>query len=392
MAVLPFDAVGQDAATSALGLGLMETVAAKLVEASGGDMIQLVSPHELREKGIKNAADARREFGTDLVLEGSLQQSGQKLRITCNLVDSKTGRQIAARTITKNSDDIFGLQDEVVSQTLNMLPAQISLQQRRDLARHPDTKPAAYEAYIRGRGYLQEYEKPENIDSAITEFSQAIKIDANYAPAYAGLGNAYWIGFQQLNRGREWLDKASSNCQKALAAGPQLAEGYVCLGNVSFATGHYEEAVQDYQRALDLDHDSDAALEGLASAYGKLGNASGAEAAYKKAIELRPNYWSAYAYLGEFYFNQARYADAADMFRKMTELAPYNYRGYADLSGAYVAQGRYSEAIDIAKRSVGLRPDKDGSATWGQRISGYTGSPKLLRSSNKPCNLMTGTL
>ena len=78
MAVLPFDAIGQNSATSALGVGLMETVATKLVEVGHDDTVQVVSPHELNEKGVKTAADARREFGTDMVLEGSLQESGQR--------------------------------------------------------------------------------------------------------------------------------------------------------------------------------------------------------------------------------------------------------------------------------------------------------------------------
>src|ERR1019366_5723214 len=193
MAVLPFDAIGQSSATSALGVGLMETVATKLVEVGHDGTVQVVSPHELSEKGVRSAADARREFGTDMVLEGSLQQSGEELRITCNLVDSKTGRQIGARTITREVNDIFSLQDETVNAALGMLAdARIKIQPASPATTHPDTQPAAYEAYIRGRGYLEEYEKPENIDNAIAGFNQALKIDPNYAPAYAGLGEAYW--------------------------------------------------------------------------------------------------------------------------------------------------------------------------------------------------------
>jgi serine/threonine protein kinase len=93
MAVLPMETVGQDPATSALGLGLTETVTAKLVEASDSDSIQVVSPRDLQDQGVKTAEDARREFGTDLVLESSLQRSGQTIRINCYLVDSKTCRQ-----------------------------------------------------------------------------------------------------------------------------------------------------------------------------------------------------------------------------------------------------------------------------------------------------------
>ncbi len=365
LAVLPIEAVGQDSATSALGLGLTETLTAKLVQASDNDSIQVVSPRDLRDQKVKTAEDARREFGTDFVLESSLQRSGQTIRINCYLVDSKTHRQLAARTIESDASDTFKLQDQVVNAALDMLPARIKTTERKALAVRQDTQPAAYEAYIRGRGYLQEYEKPENIDNAISEFNQAIKIDPNYAPAYAGLGEAYWIGFQQLNRGQEWLANASDNCQKALTLNPQLAEGHTCLANVLFGTGKYEEAVSQFQRALDLDPDSNEAIEGLAAAYGKLGNSSAAELTFKKAIALHPNYWSVYSWLGEFYYNEARYADAADMFKRVIQLAPDNYRGYSNLGGIYLAQGQYPQAIDVLRRSIELRPNRDGYANLG---------------------------
>ena len=365
MAVLPFDAVGGDAGTSALGLGLTETLTAKLVQASDSNMIQVVSARELRARGVKTAEEARREFGTDLVLEGSLQQSGRIYRITCDLVDSKTRRQLSARTITGEADDLFGLQDKVVSETLDMLPARVKSERLEALVSKPDTQPAAYEHYIRGRGYLQEYEKPENIDSAITEFESALQVDSKYAPAYAGLGEAYWIGYQQFNRGKEWLAKASANCQKAQAVSADLAEGHACVGNVLLGTGKYEEAVKQYQRALEIDPNSDYVLGQLADAYQKLGNPAAAESAYKKAISLRPNYWAVYSGLGAIYAGQARYPEAAEMFKKVVELAPDNYSGYSNLGAIYLLQGHYEDAISHLKRSIELRPSANAYSNLG---------------------------
>jgi len=363
MAVLPIDTVGQDLDTGALGLGLTETVTAKLVEASNMDAIQVVSPRDLRDKGVKTADDARREFGTNLVVESSLQRSGQIIRINCYLVDSKTHGELAAKSIEAEATDPFGLQDKVVSAVLDMLPVQTKPEQRRNLDVREDTQPAAYEAYIRGRGYLQEYQKPESIDSAITEFNQAVRVDAKYAPAYAGLGEAYWMGFQQpMNRGKGWLANASQNCQKALALSPQFAEGYTCLGNVLFGTGKYEEAVKHYQRALQLDPNSDYALGQLADAYQSLGNSAAAENAYKNAISLRPSYWGVYSGLGVFYFTQARYSEASAMFSKVIELAPNNYHGYSNLAAAYLYMGRYTDSIAASERSIELRPNRDAYA------------------------------
>ena len=364
MAVLPFDTVGQDPATSALGLGLTETLTAKLVQASDTDAIQVVSPRDLRDQGVKTAEDARREFGTDFVLESSLQRSGQTIRVNCFLVDSKTHRQLAARSITVAANDVFGLQDRVVSETLDMLPAQIKPEQRRKLNVSQDTQPAAYEAYIRGRGYLQEPDS-ENLDKAIAEFTNAIHIDPNYALGYAALGHSYSLGFQQYGKPNSWVADASRNCQRALSLNPELVEGHVCLGRLLIGSGRYDQAVEEFQRAVRAEPGSEDALFGLAEAYTHLGDVAAAEATYKKAVALRPEYWSVYSWLGTFYSGQNRYSDAAAAFLKVTQLAPGNYLGYSNLGAAYVLEGRYSEATDALKHSIELRPSLDAYENLG---------------------------
>ena len=365
MAVLPMETVGQDPATSALGLGLTETVTAKLVEASDSDRIQVVSPRDLQDQGVKTAEDARREFGTDLVLESSLQRSGQTIRINCYLVDSKTRRQLAAKSIEAEVTDPFGLQDRVVSAALDMLPTQIQPEDRRKLSVNQDTQPAAYEAYIRGRGYLQAFEKPENIDNAITEFKRALKIDSNYALAYAGLGDAYWTEFIRLDKGNELVAQATQSCEKALSLNPDLVEGHVCLGNLLNGTGKYDKAVVEFKRAAESNGQNDEALRGLAESYTKLGNFAAAESTYKKTIELRPNYWGVYSAMGLFYFGQARYPEAAAMFVRATQLAPDNYQGYTTLGGVYIAEARYQDAIGAFQRSIDLRPSGDAYSNLG---------------------------
>src|SRR6266404_154358 len=365
MAVLPFESVANDAPTNALGLGLTETVTAKLVQAVDGGHLQLVSTRELIAQGVRTSEQARREFGTDLVLEGSLQQDGSRIRITWSLVDPRTHTQIAANTITGNSDDIFGLQDNLFAEVLEKLPLAVDPARQQSLRGRPDTKPAAYDFYLRGRGYLEDYQNLDNIENAIAQFGKAIGVDKNYAPAFAAMGMAYTIGFQQKNREKDWLDKAATQCERALAITPQLAEGHACLGNVYYSTGRYEEAVQQFQRALDLDHRSDETLRLLAAAYQKTGNTAAAEEAFRKAVSLRPNYWGVYSAFGTFYYKQARYISAAEMFRKAIQLAPMNYRGYSNLGGIYISQGQYREALEPLQRSVALRPSVESYINLG---------------------------
>jgi tetratricopeptide (TPR) repeat protein len=356
MAVLPFESVANDAPTNALGRGLTETVTARLVQAADGGKLQLISTRDLIEHGVKTSEQAQREFGTDLVLEGSLQQDGARIRITWSLVNPRTHTQIAANTITGDTNNIFALQDTIFDDVLAKLPQAAHSGQRHEWEERPDTKPAAYDFFLRGRGYLEDYKSQDNIDNAIAEFQRAIAVDQNYAPAYAAMGLAYNTGFVWKNRDKDWVDKAKTACDRALALTPQLAEGHTCLGNVFLSMGRYENAVQEFQRSLDLDHNSDETLSSLAAAYQKLGKASAAEDAYRKAVSLRPNYWRVYNTFGIFYLDQARYSDAADMFKKTIQLAPLNYRGYSNLGATELMVGQYQEAVDAFKRSIALRP------------------------------------
>ena len=183
--------------------------------------------------------------------------------------------------------------------------------------------------------------------------------------AYAGLGKAYLTGFQQFDKGKQWVANASANCERALSLSPELLEGHICLGNIFNGTGKYDKAVEEFQGALRSEPSSEDALRGLADAYTNLGNFAAAESTYKKAIALRPNYWGVYTWLGFFYYNQARYPEAAQMFLKATQLAPDNYRGYLALGGTYCLEGRYSDAIEALKRSVELRPSPDAYNNLG---------------------------
>lgn len=381
MAVLPFESVADDAETKALGMGLTETVTAKLVRAVEGGNLQLVSTHDLVAHGVKTSDQAQREFGTDVVLEGSLQQDEARIRITWSLVNPRTHTQLAANSITGDKNDIFALQDTIFDDVLGKLPHGGS-PRRRGLEEDPDTKPAAYDFYLRGRGFLQDYKSRDNIDRAIAEFQHAISIDQNYAPAYAAMGLAYNTGFHLKNRGNDWIDKAHTACDRALALIPQLAEGRTCLGNVFLSAGRYEDAVREFQRSLDLDHNSDETLSSLAGAYQKLGKAAAAEDAYRKAVSLRPNYWDVYNAFGTFYWGQAQYADAAGMFTKAIQLAPLNYSGYSNLGAMELLLGQYREAVEAFRQSVALRPTGEAYGNLGAvyfYMHRYSDSAESLR-------------
>jgi eukaryotic-like serine/threonine-protein kinase len=283
-------------------------------------------------------------------------------------VDPKTHVQLAAKEVTGDASQIFELQDRLFDKVLEMLPLAVEPLRRQALRARPDTQPAAYDFYLRGRGYLEDYQNLDNIQNAITQFERAIAVDRNYAPAHAAMGVAYAIGFEQKNQGKDWLEKARSHCERALAITPQLAEGHTCLGNIYFSTGRYDDAVKEFQRSLDLDHLSDETLRLLAAAYQKTGNTAAAEEAFRKAVSLRPNYWGVYSAFGAFYYNQARYADAERLFQRVIQLAPLNYRGYSNLGAIYLLLGQSREAVEALKQSAALHPS---SESYGNLATAY---------------------
>jgi tetratricopeptide (TPR) repeat protein/TolB-like protein len=363
LAVLPFDSTGQDEKTSALIMGLTETLTAKLAQPWGKDL-QLISARDVRTQGVKTPEQAWREFGTDLVLEGSAHRVGDQIRINCSLVDTRTHRQVTARTITADTNDVFGLEDRVANEIISLVTADAGIRGDVPPATRTESNPEAYAAYLRARGYLQEYQKSESIELAIAELRSALALDPTYANAYAVLGKAYLRSYQQVNRSAEWVNQAQQDCLKSLAVG-ETADGRICLGGVYNETGRYDLAVQEFQRAVQIDASNEDGLRGAADAYVKLGNPAAAEAAYQKAISLRPNYWGVYSWLGKFYYDQARYPEAITQFKKVIELAPSNYRGYSNLGAMYVAQGHYMESLAPLNRSIEIRPNLEAFNNLG---------------------------
>jgi eukaryotic-like serine/threonine-protein kinase len=313
----------------------------------------------LAADSIRTAQQARRTYGVNRVLEGSLRQFNNMIRVSYSLVDATNLTQLRGDTITVEADKPFDVEDRVLQSIVGQLGLELQPDQKTTLLAHGTQQPAAYDYYLRGRGYLQEYLKPENLESAITVFRHALEADPKYSLAYAGLGEAYLDKYEQ-DRQPKWMEQAFQNCQQAVTFATDLATGHICVGMVYNRTGQYENAVKEFQVALQRDPLNDDGYRGLAHAYQLLGKMSDAEQTFQKAIQLRPQYWGGYAWLGGLYYRQARYEDAARMYTEMIALAPDGFQGYSNLGAMYLYQGRYSDAIPQFQRSVAIFPSVDG--------------------------------
>ena len=355
VAVLPFSPGDGEKYMAFFDAGLTEALTAKLTQLTGDGSLQVVPASEVRAKGVSTAEQARREFGVNLALEGSVFRSGETVRIQCILVDTGRLRQIRAQTLTLPVGDPFAVQDQVVREATRMLEVEVPPAARDMLTSHGTQVARAYDYYLRGRGYLQDYERAENLDSAIEVFERALTLDRDYALAYAGLGDAYWAKYQ-LVKDPHWVESSRQACEKSLQLDGTLPAGHICLGRLDEGTGAYSRAVGEFQRAIDREPTSDVAFRGLADCYQELGQLSDAERTYQRAIDLRPQYWAPYNWLGAFYYRNARYAEASRMFQQVVALAPDSFRGYYNWGGSLVEEGQYDQAIQVLQHSISIRP------------------------------------
>ena len=364
LAVLPFTSTVEDPGTKALCNGLTETLAVKLTQLSGGNPVQVVPASEIRAEGITNVEQARKGFGVTLVLEGALQESGNRVRITYSLVDAVRMRQLSAGTITADMSDVFGLQDRVVESVVDMLGLQLRGVDQQALVAHGTREPEAYDYYLRGLGYLQDYHKPENLSSAIALFNSALERDPKYVSAYAGLGEAYWATYNATYEPK-WMDQAKQACERAVALDSDSGKARSCLGKVYASIGRYQEAVRQFQRAVQTDPTNDGAYRGLASVYERLGRLAEAENTYRLAVQVRPEYWAGYGWLGSFYSHQARYSEAANEFQRAIALAPDDPHGYRMLGGVYIFMGEYAKAMEVLRHAISLFPTAEAYSNLG---------------------------
>lgn len=357
LVVLPFINVGEVLNNQAFCDGLMETLTSKLsqLEQFQG-ALWVVPASEVREQGITSTRQARRAFGITLAVTGSVQRIAEKVRMTLNLVDAQQERQLRSLVVEASLANVFALQDSTVIVLAGMLEVELQPEQQRVLAAGGTTVPEAYDLYLQGRGYLQRFERVENIDTAIGLFQQALDEDPRYALAYAGLGEAYWSKYKVSNE-PQWVENAIENSQRAVELNDRLAPVHVTIGLVHKGIGRYEEAVQEFQLALKLDSVNHDAYRGLAGSYEALNKIGQAESTYQKVIKLKPDYWAGYYDLGLFYFYQGRHEDALKQLHKVVKLEPEGFVAWNNLGALYYYLDQWGDARTAWERSLEIYPN-----------------------------------
>jgi serine/threonine-protein kinase len=366
IAVLPFDNVGNDSANEALAAGLMDTMTGKLSNLDADQQSLWVVPSSVvRSHKVSEPSAAVRDLGVTLVVMGSLQRAGPDVHLTVNLIDAKNLRQIGSASIEDHSGNLEMLQDESVARIAKLMDIHTTPEMLRGSA--GEAPPAAYESYLMALGYMQRYDKMGNLDLAISALNNTIAADPHFALGYAALGEAYRLK-NQIDPNPKWIEQASTNLDRAVHLNDRLAGPYDSLGRLHTGLGRYDLALQEFQKALDINSRDPDVLIGMAGAYEHMSRVADAEASYKKAIALRPDYWDSYNSLGSFYDRQGKFTEAVAQYKKVIELTPDNATAYSNLGAEYMSIGDAASnrlAEGALKKSIQIAPSYAGYANLG---------------------------
>jgi serine/threonine-protein kinase len=367
IAVLPFDNIGGDPANDALAAGLMDALSGELSNINAGKQTLWVVPASVvRSHKVSDPTAAAKELGVNLVVKGSIQRTGQDVRLTVDLIDANNLRQIGSVPLEDRTGDIGTLQNEAVARLASLMKIKVSAEELR--ATGGRASPAAYELYLQALGYMQRYDKPGNIDQAISALNDAVKIDPQFALGFASLGEAYRLK-NQVDPQHQWVEQSLANLNHAVEVDDRLASPFVSLGRLHTSLGKHDLALQEFQKALAVNPRDADAIMGMASAYEHMGRLQDAEANFKKAIALRPDYWDGYNSLGFFYFRQQRFPEAIAQFRRVLELTPDNATAYSNLAAVYLSLSdpkAQAEGEAPLKRSIELSPTYAAYANLGR--------------------------
>lgn len=393
VAVLPLDNLSSDPGLQYVGAGLADTMSTKLATVSGVAVVSRAEIYDALQRKHEVSAIGR-SLGASYIVTGGVQQSGDRVQVTINLL-SPDGRRIISGGIYEDSlANIFALQRRIAEDLSQRMLGTVSDADRAQLARNPTTSVDALAAYWRGR-VLMEQPGPEPIDPAIRAFEDATTQDASFALGYAGLASAYWRKYEQTKE-QSWAGRALSAAQRARGIDPDEPDVRYALATVYAGSGRPDAAIAELKQVLERQPASETAHRKLGEIFASQGQVDEAVAEFRTAISIRPDYWATHRALGVTLWRAGRLADAADAFQRVIDLQPDSPFGYqlmgnvrltqgdfaaatrafeaamahggspatsSSLGYVYYIQGRYGDAAAAFQRAIDSRPN-NGTTHW----------------------------
>lgn len=355
IAVLPFRDFTEKQDQQYFGDGLAEELLNLLAKIDGLKVAARTSSFALKniQSDIKSIGQ---QLDVSHVLEGSIRRSGNKLRITAQLIKTHDGYHLWSETYDRSLDDVFSIQDEIALAVTQSLKPFLGIEAIQLPTSNRTANFEAYDAYLKGLSYLHSPQNSGNIKLATGFFQQALTLDEKYASAHAGLCQAKVVQYQIDNSNTDIIS-ATSSCLKALELDASQKEVHIALGHFHHTTGNYIAALDSFNKALAIDPVNMDAMLGMAKTYISNNDGGKAEEIYLRLIQQSPKSWHVHNQLGQFYLQQGQVNEAINQFKQAISLSAENSSSYANLGTAYYYLGENEHAMSNWKTSLKYQPD-----------------------------------
>ncbi len=329
-----------------------------------------------------DAVAAGRALNAELLVDGAIQRSGDRLRVSVHLIRVADGVSIWSDRFETRWTDVFAVQDSIAEQVTRALAVTLSGEDRRRVQRRRPASVEAYEAYLKGR-YFWNMRTAEGLTRALGYFQEALGLDPAYAQAHAGLADTYAVlGSTAIAAlpPREAGPKAIAAAARALELDPSLAEAHV---SYAFAVYSYQwdwaRGEEHFRRAIALDDDYATAHYWYSLYLDQLGRLEEAAAEAQRAVDLEPlSQVGTYA-VGLTHYCARRFDRAREYARRVLEVDPAYPLGLRLLGSSLVAEGRYLEAIEPYERLARAAPDNSLYGGWLAHVYGRAGRTEQAR-------------
>jgi tetratricopeptide (TPR) repeat protein len=303
---------------------------------------------------------------------GSVQKSGERIRVTVQLLNVYDGILRWAEKFDEKFTDIFGVEDSISEQVAKALAPKLTGEEKRLLAKRYTENTNAYAAYLKGR-YFFEKRTTEGCKKGIQYFQQAIEADPNYALAYAGVADCY-ITLSTLLPSPEWSPNAEKAALSALDLDAELAEPHASLGRIKSHRWDWSGSEEEFKVAIELNPNYASAHAWYAIYLGELGRYDEALAEIKRAQALDPISLIINTQFGSLLYVSRRYDEAVEQFRKTLDIDPDFAVAHFVLGYVLEALGKYDDALREYQHSqrVGLGNLAEFTASIG-RIHAFSG-------------------
>jgi TolB-like protein/Tfp pilus assembly protein PilF len=355
IAVLPFENRSEDKANAYFAEGVQDEILTRLSKIADLKVTSRTSTQHYKSVP-ENLAEIAKQLGVAHILEGSVQKSGDAVRVNVQLIKAANDSQVWAETFDRKVTDIFSVESEVAKAIADQLRAHITRQEEQVIAAKPTKNIEAYDAYLRGR-YFWNKRTSDGIKHAIEHFQRSIERDPDFALGHAGLADSYIaLTFYNFAAPHETMPKAKESAIKALALDNTLAEAHASLAHILMNYDwNWPAAEKEFKRSIELQPDYATAHEWYAIHYlTATGRFEEAVQEMKRALELEPASLVMNTFMGATLYYAGRYDEAIDQCRRTIEMDPNFAVAHWHLGLAYEQKQVLDSATEEFKKAISL--------------------------------------